>query len=162
MIRNNGSHEQNESTPYAVIATDCATLLDVLGNPSARAILRRSTDDSVTIDELLNTCEVSRTTIYRRVNELVDLGLLEESIRFTKGNQQRRQFRTTSDEITLRIGDNGFEARIGSNGAETPSGGLLLDESSLEQFRIALTGKDLRFRIETDGESDSDASAPVE
>jgi predicted transcriptional regulator len=158
MTRNNHMPGSTDSTGHPIISTDCSSLLDTLGNPSARAILREATDKPVTIDELCTRCGVSRTTIYRRVNELHDLGLLEESVRFTKANQQHRQFETTSSEVRLRISSNGFEADLRSNGAGAPSNGLLLDESSLEQFRIALSGKDLQFRIETDGQTAEEES----
>lgn len=158
MTGNNRTHGSTDSQARPIISTDCSSLLDTLGNPSARAILREATDEPVTIDELCTSCGVSRTTIYRRVNELRDLGLLEESVRLTKANQQHRQFEATNSEIRLRIGSNGFEADLRSNGSDTPSNGLLLDESSLEQFRIALSGKDLKFRIETDGEPKAEES----
>ncbi|MDL5360585.1 winged helix-turn-helix domain-containing protein [Halalkalicoccus sp. NIPERK01] len=161
MIGNN-AHEPDEPTTYAVISTDCSTLLDTLGNRSARTILTEAAGEPVGIDDLLEACEVSRTTIYRRVNDLVDLGLLEESMTLAEGNQQRRRFRTTGREITLQIGPNGFEARIRSNDSGTLSDDLLLDDASLERFRIALSGKDLRFRIETNGDEAVDETDPLQ
>lgn len=157
MFRTDNTDESNGSTPRTVLSTDCAVLLETLGNASSRAILTEAAGTAHTVDELIETCDVSRTTIYRRVNELIDLGLLEESMRFTEGNQRQRQFRTTGDEITIRIGPDGFEARIESTGADASAEGLLLDESS-QQFRIALSGTDLRCRIETDGDNDPDAT----
>lgn len=162
MIGNETTNGSDEGTTYAVISTDCSALLDTLGNPSARAVLTAATGEPATIDDLHESCEVSRTTIYRRVNELVDLGLLEESVTLTEGNQEQRRFRTTGSEITLQVGPDGFEAHVGSDTAEPPSGGLLLDESSLEQFRIALSGKDLRFRIETNGEGGPDGAGSAQ
>lgn len=159
MSQNNSRYESNGSATHTVLSTDCSLLLDTLGNASSRAILKKGADRALTIEELYECCDVSRTTIYRRVNELLNLGLLEESIRFTEGNQQQRQFRTTSDEITLRIGPAGLEAHIGSTDRETPSGGLLLDESSLDQFQITLSGTDLQCRIETNDEGDEAESA---
>ncbi|KYH25568.1 hypothetical protein HAPAU_22420 [Halalkalicoccus paucihalophilus] len=151
MIGNDSTHEPDEQQTYAVISTDCSALLDTLGNRSARTILTEAATEPITIDDLLDACEVSRTTIYRRVNELIDLGLIEESMTLAEGNQQQRRFETTGREITLRIGPTGFEARIRSNSSGTLSDDLLLDDASLERFRIALSGKDLRFRIETNG-----------
>ncbi|ADJ15484.1 winged helix-turn-helix domain-containing protein [Halalkalicoccus jeotgali] len=161
MIRNDATDDPDESTTYAVISTDCSALLDTLGNPSARTILTEASDEPVAIEDLLEVCEVSRTTIYRRVNDLVDLGLLEESVTLAEGNQQRRRFRTTGGDIALQIGPNGFEARIRSEDSGTTTDDLLLDDASLERFRIALSGKDLRFRIETNGEETTDGIDPV-
>ncbi len=162
MMRNQRKHESDERTTYAVISTDCSALLDTLGNRASRVILAEAAGEPVTVDDLLGVCEVSRTTIYRRVNELVDLGLLEESVAFAEGTHQQRRLRTASDEIALHIGPDGFEAQIRSNGTKTPSDTLLLNDSSLERFGIALSGTDLRFRIEADGEGATDAATSTE
>lgn len=151
----------HESASYTVVSSECADLMNTLGKPSSRTILRETADAARTVGELLEACELSQTTIYRRVNELIDLGLLEDSVRFTEGNKQQRQFRTPSNEITLRIGPNGFEARIGSAGQEPSLEGLLLDKSSQHQLRIALSGKDLRCRIEAEGEHNTAESRPM-
>lgn len=153
MFQTNQTDRSNDSTLRTVLSTECAGLLDTLGNPSSRAILREASDTARTIDEFLDVCDMSRTTVYRRVNELIDHGLLEESIRFKKGRQQCRQFQTVGSEITLRIDPDGFGARIGSDETQSSAEKLLFDESS-RRFQIALSGKDLRCQIMTDEESD--------
>ncbi len=153
MIEHDAVYEPTASTTRTAISTGCTDLLDALGNESARTILRAGAERPVTVEALLDVCTVSRTTIYRRVNELVDLGLLEESMTFTEGNQRQRRFRTVCNRITLQVGENGFEARLDSEGSSEPFDELLLEESTLETLRIALSGKDVQFRIETNGES---------
>lgn len=162
MFQNRTSQDSHESASYTVLSGECSYLLDTLGNSTSRTILKETTDTARTIDELLETCEMSQTTIYRRVNELLDLNLLEESVHFAEGNQQQRQFRTTGNEITLRIGPEGFEAHIGSTGPEPSAEGLLMDKSSQHQLRIALSGKDLHCRIESDGGPDATESESAE
>ncbi|ADJ15445.1 hypothetical protein C497_12357 [Halalkalicoccus jeotgali B3] len=148
MIQNDLIHEPAASTTDTTVTTGCSDLLDALGDASARAILRAGAREPVTIEDLLEVCEVSRTTIYRRVNELVELDLLEESITFTEDQKRQRRFRTACNRITLHLGENGLEARLQSDGSVTPFDELLLDESALQ---IALSGKDMRFEIETAG-----------
>lgn len=152
MTENDIIHGSAESTTDIAIPTGCSDLLDALGDASARAILREGSDRPVTIEDLLSACDVSRTTIYRRVNELVDLGLLEESITFTEDNKRQRRFRTACNRITLYVGENGLEARLDSEESVTPFEELLLDDSTLQ---ISLSGTDVRFGIETNGEADT-------
>ncbi|KYH25607.1 helix-turn-helix domain protein [Halalkalicoccus paucihalophilus] len=152
MTENDISHRSTAPTTDTAIPTGCSDLLDALGDASARAILREGSERPVTIEDLLSVCDVSRTTIYRRVNELVDLGLLEESITFTEDNKRQRRFRTACNRITLCVGENGLEARLDSDGTVTPFEELLLDDSTL---RISLSGTDVRFGIETNGGADA-------
>lgn len=154
MYQNDSNRDQasHGSASYTVLPSECSRLLDTLGKPSSRTILRETADTARTVDELLKVCDVSQTTIYRQVNELIDLGLLEESIRLKEGNQRQRQFRATSDKITFRIGPEGFEARVGSIGSGSAVEELLLDSSPQQELHIALSGKDLHYRIEAEDE----------
>lgn len=152
MSENDTIDGSTESTTDTAIPTGCSDLLDALGDTSARAILREGAERPVTIDDLLSVCEVSRTTIYRRVNELVELGLLEESITFTEDTKRQRRFRTACNQITLYVAENGLEARLDSGGSVTPFDELLLDDSTLQ---ISLSGTDVRFGLETNGGTDT-------
>lgn len=156
MDQNNSTPGSNESTSHTMLSSDCVCLLNTLGNSSSRAILREAANEARTVDELFDACDISRTTIYRRINELIELGLLEESMRFTEGNQQCREFQTTDSQIMLRVDSDGFNAQIGSERTEPFTEGILLDESSDQQFQIALSGRDLRCRIVADGKDNSD------
>ncbi|MDL5360630.1 helix-turn-helix domain-containing protein [Halalkalicoccus sp. NIPERK01] len=152
MTENDLIYGSAESSTNTATPTGCSDLLDALGDESARAIIRAGARGPVTIEDLLSACDVSRTTIYRRVNELVELGLLEESITFTEDRKRQRRFRTACNWISLHVGENGLEARLGSDGSLTPFDELLLDESVLQ---IALSGKDVRFEIETASSDDA-------
>ncbi|MCL7418829.1 MAG: hypothetical protein M8354_13485, partial [Halalkalicoccus sp.] len=105
--------------------------------PERSAVVRRAEDARHALAEAL---------------ELVDLGLLEESITFTEDNKRQRRFRTACNRITLCVGENGLEARLDSDGTVTPFEELLLDDSTL---RISLSGTDVRFGIETNGGADA-------
>jgi hypothetical protein len=144
------------------VSTDCGKLLDVLGNPCSRRILTAAREQWVIVDDLLEVCEASQTTIYRRVNDLIELNLLEESVRFGEGNQRQRTFRTTVAIVSLSLGPNGFEARVSSNPDESVFDELLLDEATLDDLEITLSGRDVRFRVRANGGTEPASDRPRE
>ncbi|WP_331233298.1 ArsR/SmtB family transcription factor [Natronorarus salvus] len=133
------------------VSTDCARLFDVLGNACSRRILTAGRERWVSVDDLLEVCEASQTTIYRRVNDLIELNLIEESVRFTDDGQRQRTFRTSVTAISLSLGPNGFEARVSSSPDASAFDELLLDEATLDDLEITLSGRDVRFRVTANG-----------
>jgi predicted transcriptional regulator len=144
-------HDTVEETRNRGVSTDCGRLLDVLENTCSRRILTAGREEWVTVDDLLEVCDASQTTIYRRVNDLIELNLLEESVRFGDGNQRQRTFRTIFTSVSLSLGPNGFEARVSSNPDESAFDELLLDEATLDDLEITLSGRDIRFRVTANG-----------
>lgn len=143
--------------PAQVVPIDCDDLFETLGIPSARNVLTEATTNPVTIDELVEMCEVSRTTVYRRVNDLLDLGILEKSIRLTGGGQQCREFQTTEKLIRLKISAAGLQARLEPISDENRSTGeLAMDNSSVTQLQFVLSGEDVRCQIERNNHRESD------
>ena len=65
------------STP----AVDTGDVLDALSDPDCRAILAATGDRPLTVSELGSACGLPRSTLYRKVETLVEAGLLEERVR---------------------------------------------------------------------------------
>lgn len=59
-------------------ASDPDELLDLLGDEYVRTILTATSREAMSAKQLSEECGFDRSTVYRRVDDLVDTGLLEE------------------------------------------------------------------------------------
>lgn len=84
-------------------------VLAVLSDPNARAILAAATDSSLSVDEIVDQTAMSPATAYRKVNRLVEAGLLTEKTKICPKGTNFREF-------TLRVGS----VRISLNGNGEP------------------------------------------
>lgn len=87
-------------------------ILDVFGDPIARATLVIASDHPVTAKELADQLDVSDPTIYRRVNPLVDTNLLQEHQRIDKNGNQPNTYETVLEEVTFTINASGYTVDI--------------------------------------------------
>lgn len=87
--------------------TDSTAILETLGDAVAREILRLGKQGVVTVEELATTCDVSEATVYRRLRQLHDLGLVEKCTQFEAGIVTKGAYRTTMDRLTVRVDENG-------------------------------------------------------
>ncbi len=83
-------------------------ILDSVGDPTARAILGAGTDSPVTARELVETLELSSTTVYRHLNRLVDRGLMEE---VPGVRSAETAYRTRPRALLLSIESSGVSVR---------------------------------------------------
>ncbi|MEF8937207.1 MAG: helix-turn-helix domain-containing protein, partial [Halovenus sp.] len=60
---------------------DVATLLGALEDDDCRAILEATSEQALSTSELCEQCDLSTSSAYRKVDELTEVGLLEESVR---------------------------------------------------------------------------------
>ncbi|WP_435102086.1 ArsR/SmtB family transcription factor [Halarchaeum sp. P4] len=81
-------------------------VLDALGDETCREILRSADGETPTVGELAATCDVSESTVYRRLSELRDLGLIEPANWpvATDGTE----YRTTFDTVSVALEDGEF------------------------------------------------------
>lgn len=92
-----------------------AELLDVLGDATAREILRLGKQEIVTVEKLAKQCDVSETTVYRRLRQLHELNLVEKCTQFEAGVFTKGAYRTTMDSITVRATEDGMTTQSGSD-----------------------------------------------
>lgn len=84
---------------------DPEAVLQALGNKYNPDILQ-STFEPKSAQELSDELDIPIATSYRRVEELVELGLLiEEGQEFSAEGRQRTVYRRNVDEIVLELGD---------------------------------------------------------
>lgn len=89
-----------DSEPEAVV--------DLLTDEYARQILRAVTEEAKPACELVELLGVSRPTVYRRLDDLEDAGLVEPAMSFDPDGHHRREFHARFDELTVTLTADGF------------------------------------------------------
>jgi predicted transcriptional regulator len=99
---------------------DADEILALLDDEYTRAVLRQTRNTAMSAKELSRSCDMSVSTVYRRVERLVDHGLLaERRIPRADGNHYS-VYEARLDELTIRLTDDGLEVQI----SETSTGDL--------------------------------------
>jgi hypothetical protein len=99
--------------PVVSYEPESETVLDLLGDEYARTILR-ATDGSVrSAAELHEHYELSRPTISRRVNRLMDQQLLTEHTRIdTEGGHHFHVYEAAFDRLVVQLADGEFDVQL--------------------------------------------------
>jgi len=83
--------------------TDCETVLTALEDPDCRALLEATAEEALTAGELIERCDVPRSTTYRKLERLTEAGLLEERIRLSPDGKHASEYRRTFDDVTISL-----------------------------------------------------------
>jgi DNA-binding HxlR family transcriptional regulator len=91
-------------------------LLDAVGDEVSMTILTELVEGTRTIDDLVEACDASRSTVYRRLTRLESLDLVRETVQIhTRSNQSR--YETSLQSATLQFGEEPeLTLRFGSGG----------------------------------------------
>lgn len=101
---------------------DAQELLDVLHDSDCRAILDKTSADSLSVKELAETCDIPLSTTYRKIDLLTEIGLLEEEgIRLRRSGKHVSEYTTAVENVKITINTSGntgltFECRKQSPG----------------------------------------------
>lgn len=94
-------------------SVDSETVLSALDDPDCRTLLEATTDEALTAQELVDRCDVPRSTTYRKVEQLTEAGLLEEQVRIRRDGKHASEYRRAFDDVTISLSNNdGFEVGI--------------------------------------------------
>ncbi|MFC6955016.1 winged helix-turn-helix domain-containing protein [Halorubellus litoreus] len=83
-------------------------VLTLLAADHTQKILGHIHDSPTPARAVVEVCDASRTTVYRRLNRLVDAGLVDTRMTLDPDGHHRTVFETTIDEITLDLTDDGY------------------------------------------------------
>ncbi len=72
-------------------------VLSVLGDTRSRKIITAAAGSSCTVDEISSDCDMPKSTVYRRVNELVEAGHLDEELRVRGDGQHPQEYSLSPD-----------------------------------------------------------------
>jgi DNA-binding transcriptional ArsR family regulator len=86
-------------------SVDCEELLSLLGDEHAREIVSLVAEEPLAAREIVDHLDVSRATVYRRLNRLTDAGLVEVSLSVHPDGHHRKRFRVSREEFLLTFDD---------------------------------------------------------
>jgi len=101
-------HEAPGST--RVVST--GELLEILGDEYARRILALLVERPRTGRELSDATDMSRPTVYRRLETLRDSGLVRSEVEFDPNGHHRKRFHAAVSGVEFDIGVTGIEADV--------------------------------------------------
>lgn len=81
--------------------------LDVLGDATCREILRNTSSEPLTARELVEQCEESRSTVYRKLGKLTENGFLSPSNRIQTDAKNATQFEAAIDSVHVTFTERG-------------------------------------------------------
>ena len=88
------------------------TVLALLDDEYARAILAHLTTEPMSVDELCTACEMSDATAYRRLDRLQDADLVTERQEFDPDGHHYKRYAATVEDVTVTFSDGGYEVAV--------------------------------------------------
>lgn len=98
--------------------TDVDQLFGAITDEDSRMILRETRAEALTAKELSERCDIATSTAYRKLEQLVETGLLDEQIRFTSTTKHACEYTHDIDGIELDVTSTGISVRISEAGPE--------------------------------------------
>lgn len=87
-------------------------LLELFGDERVCEILCHLESEPLTAPELIDRCEVSRPTVYRRLDRLTDAGVVDATERIGDDGRVRRVFSLTLGTVEFRISPSGIDGTV--------------------------------------------------
>jgi DNA-binding transcriptional ArsR family regulator len=81
-------------------------VLDALDDPQCRAILRE-TIEPMTANELINACDIPKSTLYRKLELLSSASLVREQEMINPGGGRVTHYKRSFDDVTISIDETG-------------------------------------------------------
>jgi DNA-binding transcriptional ArsR family regulator len=98
---------------------DLGALLDVLSDEYAREILSATSVKPMSAQQLAEQCEMSKPTVYRRIERLKKQEFLEERTELQSDGNHYSVYAATLDEVSVSLDDGDFEAAVTRADPET-------------------------------------------
>jgi len=89
------------------------TMTAVLNDDYARTIVRETSDEPKRARKLAEICDCSRQTVYRRLDQLTTVGLVEKSTRCHSDGYHCQVYSASATEVTVQLNADGLATRLG-------------------------------------------------
>jgi len=103
------SVKQSHRTPRA---DQSETAIEVLGDDYVCRILVALDTGPMPAIDLADACNMSRPTVYRRLNRLEALGFVTSRKKYESDGNHRKHFELVLDEIRFEVDEKGVTARV--------------------------------------------------
>lgn len=104
------NHESEDEIQSDAIPSE--TVLSLLGDTYARRILLLLVERPRTGRELTTATDMSRPTVYRRLERLREAGLVGSELQLDPDGHHRNRFHATVNGFEFDIGPSGIESRV--------------------------------------------------
>ncbi|SDN11583.1 Helix-turn-helix domain-containing protein [Halogranum gelatinilyticum] len=91
---------------------DAAEVLRLLDDEYARAILTATSREPMSANDLTTAIDASPPTVYRRVDALMDAGLLDEELKYESSGHHYGVYRANVERVTVEFVDGEFELTV--------------------------------------------------
>jgi len=96
------------------VAEDCPPdeVFALLDDAYARSLLSATSHEPMTAPELSDQCEMSKSTVYRRLNKLEECGLVSAVHVPDPDGNQRKRYEAQLDELVVSLDEGEFELNL--------------------------------------------------
>ena len=91
---------------------DPADVFALLDDEYARSLLAATSHESMTAPALSDECEMSLSTVYRRLEELEACGLVTAEVVPDPDGDHRKRYEAQLDELLVSLDDGSFDVRL--------------------------------------------------
>ena len=127
-------------------------ILDALGDEVSREILVAGMERAVTAEELAQRCSVSESTIYRRLDRLSDLGLIERCNHLVSEADSKSAYRAPLSGLTIKFDQDGLRVEPEAEDPFASAIETLLAAVDLEHVNYEAESNDVAVRFSLDDE----------
>lgn len=89
-----------------------ATVGELLEDEYTRSILAETSSKPLSAQELVERCDASPPTVYRRINRLQELDMLDEDQRLDPDGHHYREFSARLDRVTIELRNGEYAVSI--------------------------------------------------
>ena len=105
-----GAATGSEQTPQHTVEAE--DLLETLGDEYTHRVFTAVVDEPRTGSELVDATGVSRATVYRRLQELEEAGLVDSTVNIASDGNHCKRFHAVVTSLRVNFDADGFSARL--------------------------------------------------
>lgn len=87
-------------------------MLTLLGDEYVRTILKTASEEPRSVNALSEACDSALSTVYRRVDDLVEAGVLVEATQVEADGSHHHVYETQLDSLTVTIANGMFDMEL--------------------------------------------------
>ncbi|WP_255193311.1 winged helix-turn-helix domain-containing protein [Natronobeatus ordinarius] len=91
---------------------DAESVFTLFGDDYVHELFEALEDGPATVDELTDRCRASRVTIYRRLNDLEELGFVRSRTKIRSDGNHCKVFRTVDRTVRITLSPDGVDVEL--------------------------------------------------
>lgn len=106
ILGNTNNPTMGDNSVSSEDAPELQDVLDALDDPDCRTILRE-TIEPMTANQLVNACDIPRSTLYRKLELLSSASLVKERETINPGGGRVTHYKQSFDDVTISMDETG-------------------------------------------------------